>query len=148
MRLTPIDKEARQWVVENFGDVDAGTAVMLYDTFKAGYKHKVINEQNKYSMNSIYDMVIYTVCEYYNTTYENINTPGQKREVVQVRQICMYFGCQFTNLSLVAIGEPFDKDHATVLHSKKTISNLIDTNNNVRYDVEVIKKQIMTNINK
>jgi hypothetical protein len=61
---------------------------------------------------------------------------SRKRELVFTRQLCMYFSCSMTNASLAKIGEYIGgKDHATVLHAKKTINNLIDTDRNVRKQV-------------
>ncbi len=55
------------------------------------------------------------------------NTKFRKREFVLVRQIVMTIIKAYTRRSLTAVGEIYGKDHATVLHSKKTIDNLIDT---------------------
>lgn len=52
----------------------------------------------------------------------------RKREIVQYRQLCHYYAQTLTRASLKDIGMYFgDKDHATVLNSKKAIDNLIDT---------------------
>ena len=54
---------------------------------------------------------------------------------------------QSRTMSLQFIGSEIgNKDHATVLHSKKTINNLIDTDKNVRNDfykiLENFKKRV------
>lgn len=57
-----------------------------------------------------------------------INEKTRKREVVSVRQVCHYLSTKYTKNSLASIGEYFGgKDHATVLHSKYTVLNMIDT---------------------
>lgn len=78
-----------------------------------------------------------------NFTY----TKSQKRNVVHARQLAMYFGCLMTKKTLAEIGDYFGgKDHATVLHSKKTIKNLIDTDRLIRSDVLQIHKNILEKI--
>jgi len=53
----------------------------------------------------------------------------RKREVVEARQLAMFFSKRITRASLAAIGEMCgDKDHATVLHACKTVMNLKETN--------------------
>jgi hypothetical protein len=56
------------------------------------------------------------------------NILTRKREIVECRQLCMYFAKKLTKKSLRTIGWYFGrKDHATVLHAVKTIDNLIET---------------------
>ncbi len=52
---------------------------------------------------------------------------SRKREIVVTRQVCMYVLNRETTYSLSEIGAKFNKDHSTVHHACKTISNLIDT---------------------
>lgn len=68
----------------------------------------------------------------------------RKREYVYARQICCYLIAKYTSLSLGRIGEIFNgKDHATVLHSKKTIRNLMDSSKQIKAEVEAIEKLIV-----
>jgi len=54
---------------------------------------------------------------------------SRKREAVVPRQITHFFARKYTNLFLSEIGwQVGAKDHATVLHSCKTVQNLYDTN--------------------
>jgi chromosomal replication initiation ATPase DnaA len=46
------------------------------------------------------DHIKNVVCNYFNTTPENIDKPIRKRETVQVRQIAMYFSKSLTNVPL------------------------------------------------
>jgi chromosomal replication initiation ATPase DnaA len=50
-----------------------------------------------------------------------------KRIYVTPRQVAMTLMIDNTLLSLVRIGEIFEKDHASVIHAHKTIDNLIET---------------------
>ncbi|HPM09300.1 MAG TPA: chromosomal replication initiator protein DnaA, partial [Paludibacter sp.] len=68
-----------------------------------------------------------TVCEYFSLTVDAISTRSRKRELVQARQIAMYLSKQMTNNSLASIGNLIgQRDHATVLHACKIVSDLME----------------------
>ena len=67
----------------------------------------------------------------------------RKREVVQARQIAMYFSKKMTKSSLANIGMHCGgKDHATVLHACKTVDNLSSTDKQFRKFVEDLGKKL------
>lgn len=84
-----------------------------------------------------------TVCEYYKLSVEAISTRSRKLEVVQARQIAMYFSKMLTKSSLSTIGLHIGKrDHATVLHACKKVEDLIETDKHFRKDVESIEEKL------
>lgn len=66
------------------------------------------------------------ICDKEKISFGEINVPSQKREVVQVRHIIMYFCKHYTKMTHAAIGAEFGKDHSTISHGLKIISDLID----------------------
>jgi chromosomal replication initiator protein len=67
----------------------------------------------------------------------------RKREVVQARQIAMYFSKSLTKASLASIGAHCGgKDHATVLHACRTVNNLMETDKRFKIYIEEIEKKI------
>jgi chromosomal replication initiator protein len=83
------------------------------------------------------------VGEYFGIPVEKINANKRDREVVQPRQICMYFAKKYTKLPLANIGSLCGgRDHATVLHAVKTISNLYETDRKMKSDVDEIDKKM------
>ncbi|MCF0211981.1 MAG: chromosomal replication initiator protein DnaA [Bacteroidales bacterium] len=71
------------------------------------------------------DVIQKTVCDSLGVPVDSILSKTRKREIVQARQITMYFAKKLTNASLAVIGQQCgNKDHATVLHACKTIANL------------------------
>lgn len=67
----------------------------------------------------------------------------RKREVVQARQVAMYFSKSMTKSSLATIGSQIgDKDHATVLHACKTINNLLETDKRFRAQMAEIERRL------
>jgi len=83
------------------------------------------------------------VGEYFGISIEKLNTNNRAREVVQPRQICMYFAKKCTKMPLATIGNLCGgKDHATVLHACRTISNLYDTDKKMKMDIDEIDKKM------
>ncbi|MFO7745616.1 MAG: helix-turn-helix domain-containing protein, partial [Psychroflexus sp.] len=71
---------------------------------------------------------------------------SRKRNVVQARQIAMYFAKEITKTSLTNIGRHIgQRDHSTVLHSCKIVSNLQESDKQFRkfiQDLEIKFKQL------
>ncbi|MBR2196474.1 MAG: chromosomal replication initiator protein DnaA [Salinivirgaceae bacterium] len=83
------------------------------------------------------------VCDYFNLNTDAITSKTRKREIVQARQIAMYFAKNMTKLSLATIGSQIGgKDHATVLHACKTVNNLIDTDRQFKGYIDEIEKKL------
>jgi chromosomal replication initiator protein len=69
------------------------------------------------------------VCDFYNIPVEAVKSKTRKREIVQARQIAMYFTKYLTKASLKNIGIFFGgRDHSTVIHSITTYQNFLDCN--------------------
>ncbi len=83
------------------------------------------------------------VCDYFNMPLDVINSKTRKRQVVQVRQLAMYFSKKYTKASLAEIGlHCGNKDHSTVLHSCRTVNDLIETDKIFRNYVYELDKKI------
>jgi len=74
----------------------------------------------------MYDTIIKIICEGEKIRFSDLLGENRKSEIVFTRQLIMYFARQMRIGSLTFIGEKFGKDHATVLHSIKTIENYIE----------------------
>ena len=90
------------------------------------------------------DLIVDTVCEYFNITRDILLSKSRKRQIVQARQIAMY-ECRnlIPNCSLSTIGaELGGKDHATVLHACTTVQDLMSTDKAFRQYVTDIEGMI------
>ena len=89
------------------------------------------------------DYIQKVVCDYFGLPIDMIKSKTRKREVVQARQITMFFAKSFTKSSLASIGlQCGGKDHATVLHACKTVNNLIDTDKRFKGYIQELEKKI------
>ena len=83
------------------------------------------------------------VCEHFKIPEELLQTKTRKREVVQARQLAMYFSKNYTKYSLSYIGNQIGKkDHATVLYACKAVTDLIETDRNFKILVEEIQRKL------
>ncbi|MBS3806895.1 MAG: chromosomal replication initiator protein DnaA [Bacteroidales bacterium] len=89
------------------------------------------------------DYIQKIVCDYFEISPDQLHSKTRKREIVQARQIAMYFSKSLTKASLASIGSQIGgKDHATVLHACKTVNNLIDTDKRFKQTVDNIEKKL------
>lgn len=105
---------------------------------------EMINKLVKSSVRELsVDYISKVVCDYFNLPVNQLQTKTRKREIVQARQLAMYFSKNLTKASLASIGSQIgNKDHATVLHACKTVNNLIDTDKNFRHFVDEIERKL------
>ncbi len=102
---------------------------------------------DKFVKNTVHEISIdyiqKIVCDYFELPLEMLKSKTRKREVVQARQLAMYFSKQFTKSSLSNIGMHCGgKDHATVLHACRTVNNLMDTDKKFKAQVVDLQKRI------
>lgn len=87
-------------------------------------------------------IIIASVCRYYGIDPLHITMRVRKREIVLSRQVAMYFMRKFTMLSLKTIGRDIfnGKDHTTVIHSTRTISDQLSlkSTNTIKSDIRII----------
>lgn len=89
------------------------------------------------------DYIQKVVCDYFDLPIELLKSKTRKRDVVQARQLAMYFSKSMTKSSLAKIGMHCGgKDHATVLHACRTVNNLIDTDKQFKTYVTDLQKKI------
>ena len=86
-----------------------------------------------------------TVSDFYSIKKDLIQSSSRKREIVQARQVTMFFIKKHTELSLSQIGiQVGNRSHATVLHACNTVKNYYDFDKTFRSDLEEIEKILYT----
>lgn len=82
--------------------------------------------------------VIEIICGYFNLTYKQVNVKSRKKELVLARQYCMLFLMDLNKLSASESALYFKRDHATAIHSKKTIARLFQTYLSTKIEIDEI----------
>ncbi|ESU23503.1 chromosomal replication initiator protein DnaA [Flavobacterium enshiense DK69] len=89
------------------------------------------------------DYIQKIVSDYFQIDVETLQSKTRKRDVVQARQLAMFFAKKFTKASLANIGSQIgSRDHATVLHACKTVDNLVSTDKQFKKYVDDIHKKL------
>ena len=89
-------------------------------------------------------LIIEVVAEHFGVDPEDITSKKRNSEFVQPRQVVMYLCRTLTATPLQSIAKILGKkDHTTVIHGIKKISEEMETNEDLLNKVEVIRKKIL-----
>jgi chromosomal replication initiator protein len=89
------------------------------------------------------DAIRRAVCEWLNISPDALDSPKRTREIAQARQVTMYLCKKYTKSPLTAIGTAIGgKNHATVLHAIKAVTNLLETDKAFRNQMEELEHRI------
>ena len=107
---------------------------------------RVIEQSIKFEIKKITVQKIQeVVCDYFNIKRDLIQSRSRKREIVQARQVAMYFTKTHTEMSLAQIGSHIGKrNHATVLHACNNIRGLIEVDKTFRSNIDEIERILHT----
>jgi chromosomal replication initiator protein len=101
---------------------------LLQDVLRASDKKLTIEEIQR------------KVAEYYKIRMSDLHSPRRARSVARPRQLAMYLCKQLTSRSFPDIGKRFGgRDHTTVMHACVRIEELINTDSQLRDDVEMLR---------
>lgn len=101
----------------------------------------MVTEQERIKLQNIKNIVL----DKFEFTQEMVEKKTQKHEVVFVRQVCFYMMCHYKSIVVTfqEIGNFIGgKDYSTVYHSRKTIRDLYDTDEDVRDIVDGLHDRI------
>ncbi len=88
--------------------------------------------------------IISIVAEHFNLTSDDITSKRRTNELVIPRQICMYLCKELTQEPFQDIAKALKKkDHTTVMHGVKKISEDIKVDKSLANTIEIIKKKIL-----
>lgn len=87
------------------------------------------------------------VAAHFNVPVEKLHSKTRLREVVMARQLSMYLAKNYTNSSLKTIGDSFGgRDHSTVIHSLKTVQDIMDTDTLFKDKVNALVKKVQSTL--
>lgn len=90
------------------------------------------------------DFIQKTVADYFSVPVALLKEKTRKKEIVTARQVAMYFTKEHTSHSLKTIGFHFGgRDHATVIHSVQTVSDLIDSDRKFKEQIGELRKKFV-----
>lgn len=94
---------------------------------------------NAHNRQITFESIQKTVAEYYKIKVSDMHSKKRTRIVARPRQVAMWLAKELTPASLPAIGEAFGgRDHTTVLHACRTISDLRLKDTSINHDLLVL----------
>jgi len=86
-----------------------------------------------------------TVAEYYKIRVADLLSKSRARQVARPRQVAMALSKELTNHSLPEIGDAFGgRDHTTVLHAKRKVAELLDSDSRIKEDYNNLMRILTT----
>ena len=88
--------------------------------------------------------IINTVCSFYNINKNDLLSKKRNKDIAEPRQVCAYLMTELMSVPLVTIGQALGgQDHATIIHSRDKITEMIKLNSKIATDVKDLKNLIL-----
>ncbi|MBZ1348922.1 MAG: chromosomal replication initiator protein DnaA [Candidatus Liptonbacteria bacterium] len=112
--------------------------------FDIGQAEKIINELTEQSaINITPTQIIKTVASFHEISPADLTSKTRRKEIVEPRQITIYFLRELLNLSYPYIAEKIGKrDHTTAIYSYEKINRLIKKDQGFQQKIMIIKEMI------
>ncbi len=78
----------------------------------------------------------------FNVSSEDLQSKGRKKTIAFPRQVSMYLARKLTEEALSEIGKAFNRDHSTVVHSIRVITEAIVRSGSIRGQVEHLVERL------
>lgn len=82
------------------------------------------------------------VAEYYDIRMADMKSNKRPANIAIPRMVAMFLARKFTESSLQAVADKFEKKHATVLHAVSTIEKKINDNDEFKHEIGQIEKKL------
>ncbi|MBW1790799.1 MAG: chromosomal replication initiator protein DnaA [Deltaproteobacteria bacterium] len=93
------------------------------------------------------EMIRDLIAVQFKVSVADLKSKSRKKAIAFPRQTAMYLARKYTEGSLADIGKAFNRDHSTVVHAVRTITQKIARNSSIRgqidYLADKIKKQLL-----
>ncbi len=88
------------------------------------------------------DMVQGAVEDFYGVAHKDLVGSTRKRNIARTRQVAIYLCRELSETTLKNIGEAFNRDHSTVMHSCDMVADRLQEDRNLREELEAIREKI------
>lgn len=82
------------------------------------------------------------IARQFKLSVQDLQSRSRKKTIAFPRQVSMYLARKYTDQGLAEIGKIFNRDHSTVLHSVRVITDAISRNGSIRGQVELLAKKL------
>lgn len=88
------------------------------------------------------DQIQKIVADYYDIRVSDMTSKRRPANIAFPRQVAMYFARKLTTLSLPAIAEQFNKNHATILHAVSSIEEKQKASPDLKLELSIIERRL------
>jgi chromosomal replication initiator protein len=103
------------WSALNRRDIDLDTAQRVLQDMVTANEPVALGPEE----------IIRTTATSFGFSTDDVLSPSRRQPLVMCRQVSMYLCRELTDLSLPKIGEAFNRDHTTVLHSVEKVKRIL-----------------------
>ena len=89
------------------------------------------------------DMIRRLVCSHYDVRLIDMMSERRTKGVVFPRQVAQYLCTRMTTLSLPQIGRQFDRDHSTILSTRRKISTMRERDQKFDEELSQLEAQLL-----
>jgi chromosomal replication initiator protein len=82
------------------------------------------------------------IARQFKVSIQDMQSRSRKKMITFPRQVSMYLARKYTEQGLAEIGKAFNRDHSTVLHSVRVISEAISRNGSIRGQVDLLANKL------
>ncbi len=103
---------------------------------------EVVKSFVDYRKNIDADAIKNFVADSFRIPVDQLVSSSRKQSVAYPRSIAIHFCRSFTDMTLETIGEAFDRNHATVLYTLKSLEKKMKRDRKIRNEVDILRNKI------
>lgn len=88
------------------------------------------------------EVIQHAVEDFYDVTHSDLVSNKRSRRIAHPRQVAIYLCRELLEATFKTIGEAFNRDHSTIMHSYDLITNGLSEDRNLREEIEAIREKI------
>lgn len=91
-------------------------------------------------------IAVATVCKHRRVPIDRVYSIHRNRDYAEARHIVFYLVRKHSKprLSYKEIGKKFNRNHATIIHGEKLVSNLLETDSKFKKDYKIIEEEFIS----
>lgn len=87
--------------------------------------------------------ILKVVCEFYGVSEEAVKKKDRRRHIVWCRQVYYSLCLKLTNMTMDELAAELHQDHTTVIHSRDTVKDILDTDPEKRKELKEIELMLL-----
>jgi chromosomal replication initiator protein len=86
--------------------------------------------------------ILRVVCKFYGISEDDVKRKDRRRDKVWCRQVYYFLSLKLTNMTQAELGRELNQDHTTVIHSRQTVQDILDSDPEKRKELWEIESKL------